>query len=216
MNAKADKAGFISVHPEGTGLQRSWNAGVCCGEAAQTKVDDVAHVSKMLDELEAKLCVDKKRVFSTGMSNGAALSHRLACELSGRIAAIAPVAHVMTIPRESCQPTRPVSVLSFNGTKDGLVPYGGNGLGYPSVADTMKHWATKNGCSTTPRETWKKEDVTCVTYDGCKSGSEVSLCTVQEGGHTWPGGPPGGLGATTQAISATDAMWDFFVKHPMP
>lgn len=217
MNAKADKAGFVSVHAEGIGVQQSWNAGVCCGEAAQTKIDDVAHVSKILDELEAKLCVDKKRVFSTGMSNGGALSHRLACELSNRIAAIAPVAHVITIPQASCTPTRAVSVFSFNGTADTLVPYGGNGAGYPSVADTMKLWAAKNGCSATPRETSKKGDVTCVTYDGCKAGNEVNLCTVQDGGHAWPGGMSIPLlGKTTQEISATDMMWDFFVKHPMP
>ncbi|MBX3191076.1 MAG: hypothetical protein KF819_29030 [Labilithrix sp.] len=217
MNAKADKAGFVSVHAEGIGLQQSWNAGVCCGEAASSKIDDVAHVTKILDELEAKLCVDTKRVFSTGMSNGGALSHRLACELSTRIAAIAPVAHVITIPQAGCTPSRPVSVFSFNGTSDALVPYGGNGAGYPSVADTMSGWATRNGCSATPRETMKKGDVTCVTFDGCKAGTEVSLCTVQGGGHTWPGGSPVPLlGKTTNEIVATDAMWDFFSKHPLP
>lgn len=217
MKAKADKSGFVAVQAEGIGLQQSWNAGVCCGEAAQANIDDVGFVTKMLDELEAKLCVDEKRVFSTGMSNGGALSHRLACELSSRIAAIAPVAHVITIPQASCKPTRPISVFSFNGTADTLVPYGGNGVGYPSVADTMKLWATIDGCSTTPRETSKKGDVTCVTYDGCKAGNEVSLCTVQDGGHAWPGGMSIPLlGKTTQAISATDMMWDFFAKHPMP
>ncbi|MBS2012767.1 MAG: hypothetical protein JST00_07770 [Deltaproteobacteria bacterium] len=215
MNAKADQARFLSVHAEGVGLQQSWNAGACCGEAAQTKVDDVAHVGRILDELEARLCVDTKRVFATGMSNGAALSHRLACELSSRIAAIAPVAHVITVPQSSCKPSRPVSVLSFNGTSDGLVPYGGNGL-FPSVADTMRLWATLDGCAATPRETSKKGDVTCTAFDGCKAGNEVRLCTVQGGGHTWPGGAPAGLGKTTNDISATDAMWDFFVKHPMP
>jgi hypothetical protein len=25
-----------------------------------------------------------------------------------------------------------------------------------------------------------------------------------------------GLGKTTQSINATDAMWEFFKKHPMP
>jgi polyhydroxybutyrate depolymerase len=217
MNAKADKAGFVSVHAEGIGAQQSWNAGACCGEAASAKVDDVAFAAKILDELEAKLCVDKKRIFSTGMSNGGALSHRLACELSTRIAAIAPVAHVMTIPLATCKPSRPVSVFNFNGTSDTLVPYAGNGVGYPSVASTMSTWASRNGCGTTTHEILKKGDVTCVTFDGCKPGVEVSHCTVDGGGHTWPGGAPVPfLGKTTNEISATDAMWDFFVKHPMP
>lgn len=213
MHAKSNSAGFIAVHAEG--VANSWNGGVCCGDAASSKIDDVAHVARVLDELEAKLCVDKRRVFSTGMSNGGALSHRLACELSTRIAAIAPVAHVITVPQATCAPSRPVSVLQFNGTSDSLVPFGGNSTGYPSVASTMDGWATRNGCSTKTTETFKKGDVTCKTYEGCPKGVEVSHCVVDGGGHTWPGGTPVPfLGKTTNDIAATDAMWDFFVKHP--
>lgn len=216
MNEKADKAGFIAVHPEGTGASRSWNAGACCGQAASAGVDDVAFVAKILDELEAKLCVDTHRVFATGMSNGGFLSHRLACELSSRIAAVAPVAGVLGVP--ACNPSRPMSVFQFHGTLDPLVAYDGNpGLGFPSVAQTLSGWAGRSGCTTTPRETSKKGDVTCVTYDDCKAGAEVSLCTVNGGGHTWPGGTPvPSLGYTTKDIVATDAMWDFFMKHPLP
>jgi len=217
MNAKADKEGFISVHGEGIGTQQSWNAGVCCGEAASSNVDDVALVGQIIDELEAKLCVDTHRVFSTGMSNGGALSYRLACELSARIAAIAPVAHVLTIPASTCKPSRPVSVLAFNGTADPLVPYGGNGAGYPGVVETVSGFAARNGCMSTPTQTLMKDDVTCVTYAGCSAGTEVSHCTVDNGGHQWPGGVAIPLlGNNTQAISATDMMWDFFVKHPLP
>lgn len=216
MTDKADSAGFIAVHPEGTGSTPSWNAGACCGDAAANAVDDVGFVSKLIDELESKLCVDAHRVFATGMSNGGFLSHRLACELSTRIAAVAPVAGLLAIP--TCNPTRPMSVFQFHGTLDPLVPYDGSpSMGFPSVLQTMSGWATRTGCSVTPRETSKKGDVTCTTYDGCKGGAEVSLCTVTGGGHTWPGGlPVPSLGYTTMDIVATDAMWDFFVKHPLP
>ena len=150
------------------------------------------------------------------MSNGGFLSHRIACELSARVAAVAPVAGVLAIP--TCNPTRPMSVFQFHGTLDGLVAYNGNPtMGFPSVAQTMSGWATRSGCSTTARQTAKKGDVTCVTYDKCKLGAEVSLCTVDGGGHTWPGGTPvPSLGYTTNDIVATDAMWDFFVRHPLP
>lgn len=216
MSPKADQAGFIAVHAEGLGGSQSWNAGACCGEAASSGVDDVAFVRSILDEVESKLCVDTKRVFATGMSNGGFLSHRLACEMSNRIAAIAPVAGVLGVA--SCTPVRPMSVFQFHGTLDGLVPYLGNpGLGYPSVSQTMNGWATRSGCTTTARETSNKGAVRCVTYDNCKDGAEVSLCTVTGGGHTWPGGMPVPvLGITTTDIVATDAMWDFFAKHPLP
>jgi polyhydroxybutyrate depolymerase len=215
MTDKADKAGFIAVHPEGTGASPSWNAGACCGDAASAATDDVGFVGKIIDELESKLCVDAHRVFATGMSNGGFLSHRLACELSDRIAAVAPVAGVLGIP--TCNPTRPMSVFHFHGTLDALVSYDGSQGGFPSVKQTMSGWASRSGCTVTPRETLKKGEVTCVTYDGCKGGAEVNLCTVTGGGHTWPGGlPVPSLGHTTTDIVATDAMWDFFVKHPLP
>ena len=216
MTEKADAATFIAVHPEGTGSSPSWNAGACCGDAAANGVDDVGFVGKLIDELESKLCVDTHRVFATGMSNGGFLSHRLACELSTRIAAVAPVAGLLAIP--TCSPARPMSVFQFHGTLDPLVPYDGSpSMGFPSVLQTMSGWATRSGCSATPRETSKKGDVTCTTYDGCKDGAEVSLCTVTGGGHTWPGGlPVPSLGYTTTDIVATDAMWDFFMKHPLP
>ncbi|HSO32797.1 MAG TPA: PHB depolymerase family esterase [Labilithrix sp.] len=216
MNDKADQATFVAVHPEGTGVSQSWNAGACCGTAASDAIDDVGFVSKIIDELQSKLCVDARRVFATGMSNGAFLSHRLACELSNRVAAVAPVAGVLGIP--TCNPTRPMSVFQFHGTLDGLVPYDGNPtMGFPSVMQTLSSWAGRSGCSTTPRETSKKGEVTCVTFDGCKGGAEVNLCTATGGGHTWPGGVPvPSLGHTTTDINATDTMWDFFVKHPLP
>ena len=215
MLAKADGAGFIAVHPEGIGASQSWNAGACCGEAASMATDDVGFVGKVIDLVASKLCVDTRRVFATGMSNGGFLSHRLACELSTRIAAVAPVAGVLGVP--TCNPARPMSIFQFHGTLDGLVPYNGNAQGFPSVAQTLSGWATRSGCSATPRETSKQGEVTCVTYDGCKASAEVSLCTVTGGGHTWPGGVPvPSLGHTTTDISATDVMWDFFLRHPLP
>ncbi|MFM8734303.1 MAG: alpha/beta hydrolase family esterase [Pirellulales bacterium] len=87
LNLKADQSGFIVVYPEGSGrLERmlSFNAGNCCGEAAARNVDDVAFVRHVLDDLEGIANVDRRRVFATGMSNGAMMSYRLASEMSDR------------------------------------------------------------------------------------------------------------------------------------
>jgi len=214
MNAKADQEGFVVVYPQG--LNDSWNAGACCGVSAMTGVDDVGFVGDLLDELEARLCVDQHRIFATGMSNGGFLSHRLGCELSTRIAAIAPVAGVLGIP--TCAPPRPVPVMHFHGTADPLVPYGGDpALGFPSVQDTFTGWASRNSCPGAPVTTYSKGDTSCSSYDGCAGGVSVTLCTVQGSGHTWPGGlPVPSLGYTTTNISATDAMWAFFTQNPLP
>ena len=216
MTAKADAAGFIAVLPEGTGSSPSWNAGACCGEAVSNGVDDVGFVRDLLDAAAARLCVDAHRVYATGMSNGGFLSHRLGCELGDRIAAIAPVAGVLGVP--TCTPSRPMPVIHFHGTADTLVPYDGNpSMGFPSVPDTFAGWAERDQCRGAPVETFRMNDAHCSSYLDCAGGAAVTLCTVDGGGHTWPGGTPvPALGYTTPYLSATDAMWSFFQAHPLP
>jgi polyhydroxybutyrate depolymerase len=214
MSAKADAAGFIAIFPEGT--NSSWNAGACCGQAVQDGVDDIGFVKDLLDTAAARLCVDAHRIFATGMSNGGFLSNRIGCELADRIAAIAPVAGVTGVP--TCTPSRPVPVMHFHGTADGLVPYDGNAsMGFIAVPDDFAAWGTRDACTDAPSTTYSMGDVACSTYQHCSGGAEVTLCTVQNGGHTWPGGTPvPSLGYTTTNISATDAMWSFFQAHPLP
>jgi polyhydroxybutyrate depolymerase len=212
MNALADREGFIAVHPQG--VANTWNAGLCCGEAQSRRIDDVGFVSALLDSLETSFCVDDTRVYATGLSNGGFLSHRLGCELSGRIAAIAPVAGTnLTTP---CMPARAVPVLHFHGTADAIVSYGGFG-GIASVDDTMTGWARRNGCATRRTPLSTRGDVTCEQWAGCRMGARVHLCRVQGGGHQWPGGfTIPGLGANTNAIDASVEAWAFFEQHSLP
>lgn len=216
MLEKSDKEGFIVLHPQGTGLLKGWNAGACCGDAQTKKVDDVAFTKAMLDEAEKRLCIDTKRVYSTGMSNGGFMSYRLACEMSDRIAAIAPVAGLSTVV--PCTPGRPVPVMHFHGTSDTIVPYNGGGIsGYPKAADSIADWVKRNKCTGAAVETFNQGDAKCMTNKTCDGGAEVTFCTLTGGGHTWPGGTPMPvLGTTNKDISATDAMWDFFKAHPLP
>src|SRR5512135_304690 len=149
LNQKADRSGFVVAYPNGTGSTPFflyWDAGGVRGRAS----DDVGYVAKLLDDLATVVNVDSRRIFATGMSNGAMMCYRLAAELSERIAAIAPVAGTMAI--DQCQPSRPVSVLHFHGTKDGLVLFGGPGERTPknirflSVDETIRAWVKVNGC----------------------------------------------------------------------
>ncbi|PZR06957.1 MAG: hypothetical protein DI536_29245 [Archangium gephyra] len=60
-------------------------------------------------------------------------------------------------------------------------------------------------------------EVTCEAWTNCDGGAEVEKCVIDGGGHTWPGGEPIALfGKTTQDISASDHMWDFFSRHTLP
>lgn len=214
MNAAADSRNILVAYP--AGLHNSWDAGACCGWSLGHKIDDVAFVSAVIDDIASQYCVDKKRVFATGMSNGGFMTHRLACELSDRIAAAAPVAGVIGIP--TCVPPRPVPNLHFHGERDPLVPYDGSKLlDFESVAASYATWTQVDGCTGPEVTIFSKGDSTCVEHTGCAGGSEAILCTVSDGGHTWPGGLPiPFLGVTTKDMSATEMMLDFFDRHPMP
>src|SRR5262249_55073576 len=152
LNQKADKAGFIVVYPDGTGVNKTflfWNAGGITAAAVKLP-NDVAFVDKLLDDLSKVVNVDTKRVYATGMSNGAMMAYRLAAELSERIAAVAPVAGTMAVPE--CKPKRPVPILHFHGTEDTLVPFKGINknvaalIKFRSVEDSVKSWVKVNGC----------------------------------------------------------------------
>lgn len=215
MIAASDANGFIVLHPDGHHSPRGWNAGVCCGAAATSGTDDTAWLASVLDEAEAKMCIDTKRVFATGLSNGGFMTHRLACEIADRIAAIAPVAGVVGIA--SCNPSRPVAVMHIHGDADPLIPYDGGGVnGNESVAVTIERWATKNGCTGAPAITYQMGDATCVTRSNCVGGADVTECRIAGGGHQWPGGISIGsfLGELSNDLDATNAMWAFFAAHP--
>jgi polyhydroxybutyrate depolymerase len=210
---KADREGFIVVHPQGR--LNSWNGGTCCGVAASQDVDDVGFVRATLNSLKSDLCIDPKRVFATGMSNGGFFAHRLACELSDEIAAVASVAGVLGV--SSCQPRRPVPVLQIHGTADAVVPFSGNAiLGFRSVPATVATWRRLNACQNRSRITLRKPDSACEAWSECQSGSEVVLCTVRLGGHTWPGAFPLPGAYTSPFLDATDVAWDFMRTHPIP
>ncbi|WP_018503419.1 alpha/beta hydrolase family esterase [Parafrankia discariae] len=159
----ADEAGFLAVYPDGTaragGRLLTWNAGDCCGFARDNGVDDVAFIGALLDDLARRYPVDLDRVGITGLSNGAMMSYRVGCELSGRVAIIAPVAGAMDVA--GCDPERPVPVLAVHGTADENVPYAGGrstvrGIGTEndrvdrSVGYAVQFWAENNRCAATP------------------------------------------------------------------
>ncbi len=124
LDKKADEADFAVVYPNGTGaggIMLTWNSGGSRRTGEGSAADDVGYIRKVLDDLQTCLAVDAKRVYATGLSNGAMMCYRLASEMSDRIAAIAPVAGTIAI--DNYHPKRPVPVIHFHGTVDKLVPF---------------------------------------------------------------------------------------------
>jgi polyhydroxybutyrate depolymerase len=224
LSKKADEAGFIAVYPNGTGLLPTWNAGTFPGGLNPRRVDDVTFIGKVLDDLASVLAIDAKRVYVTGMSNGAMMAYRLAAEMPDRIAAIAPVAGVMCLenPELKC----PVPILHFHGTKDALVPFSptskGNPYKFPGVEESLKAWIKVNGCGEMCEVTdvSDKDERLKVIRKDFRTGKEkapVILYVIEGGGHTWPGidRHAAFLGATTLYFSANDMMWEFFKQFSL-
>jgi polyhydroxybutyrate depolymerase len=223
MSAKSDAAGFLAVYPQGTGTSATFNAGLCCGYAFRRSIDDVSFMRDVVADVSADYLVDAQRIYAAGMSNGAMMAHRLGCEMSDVLAAIAPVAGALEV---ECAPAGPVSAIVFHGTADRIVPYAGGPAGtvprgmdpeYDPVSTAVDVWATAGGCTGATDEQVSASVVRQV-HTGCQAGYGVELYTVDGGGHAWPGGEPGWAGGDvpTTEVVATDLIWDFFAAHPKP
>ena len=223
MNPVADARGFLVAYPDGLG--NGWNAGDCCTEAQPSGVDDVQFVRDLLALVESQYCVDPRRVYATGFSNGGFMTHRLGCAMADTFAAIAPISGVLGIPRDTCRPSRPVPVLDMHGTADPVVPYDGGPalkllppIQFRSVDTTVSFWRSADSCLGAPDVVYAKGDATCVLWSDCGGGADVEQCTLSGDGHQWPGSSVvvPGLGNVSTSIDATAAIAAWFFAHPMP
>jgi len=221
LTDKANAAGFIVVYPNGSGTVRTWNGGLCCGSAARNNVDDVKFISMLIDELTAKYKIDPKRIYATGHSNGGIMSYRLACELSHKIAAIAPNASTMEMITP-CKPSRAVPILHMHSKLDENVPYqGGYGVGisnayfYP-LDSVFTVWGLNNGCNLMP-QTVVKDGYTETKWIDCERNAVIDYYLTNDGSHAWPGAGVYTTGnPSSTAVNANDLLWEFFQQHRLP
>ncbi len=203
--ALSDQEGFLVAYPNG--IDNAWNIGPCC--TTSRTVDDLGFVKALVAKIESSACVDPKRVYAAGFSMGGGISHYLACNAADVFAAVAPSAFdLLQDTEEPCQPSRPITEISFRGTSDPIVPYSGgasnppNGLNvtihFLGAQATFQKWAQLDGCTGTPSAA---DSSGCSTYSQCKDGVEVTLCTKQGGGHE-----PG----------SAQVGWAMLKKHSMP
>jgi polyhydroxybutyrate depolymerase len=237
MRQRGQTEGFVTITPQGTGPVARWDTGF--------DSPDMVFVGDLLDEVEATLCIDRRMVFATGLSNGAGMTSAVACVYADRIAAFAPVAGIRA--PDDCEPARPAPVLAFHGTEDDFIPYEGgvgeaardlpaaDGSGRtigddlpdavqarPSIPGATAAWAARNGCDPEPTTSDAEfaDDVVVIDYD-CPDGADVQLLRIDGGGHAWPGSAfsqqlESLLGFTNMTLDANGVMFNFFVHHRLP
>jgi polyhydroxybutyrate depolymerase len=211
FDAQADRHGWIVAYPEG--VADGWEPYGCCHHPG---VDDVAFIASLIDRLKVSDRVDPDRVYVTGLSRGGMMAYRLGCELSSRLAAIAPVAGNMAdenghADSVDCGPERPVSVLAIHGSADSEVPIAGGGRFAP-FSDVVARWRELDGCAAA--ESRRVAGPATVGGWRCTSGTEVRSVVIQGAGHTWPGTPLSSLPwAPAASLDASQTVADFFTAH---
>lgn len=245
LHEMGEEENFIVAYPEAVvgpkdslgNTYQHWNAGPREDpNKGPQHIDDVGFISAMIDEISSNYHIDSKRIYATGLSNGGIMTYRLACQLSDKIAAVAPVSG--TLLDIECDTKRSVSIIHFHGRNDEAVPLEGGQVGatkdtWPSVYNIHEDWANNLNCDLDLEMTYSNGEAECNTYSQCNGGTEVTLCVIEDGGHTWPGGNygarvchtnPDGLtcsllkaaiGKISRDISANEEMWKFFQKHPL-
>jgi polyhydroxybutyrate depolymerase len=222
MNPLADRRGFIVAYPDGTGRafgrfsdKRTWNAGRCCGIAEKKDIDDVGFTAELIRRLRDKYRISD--VYATGISNGAMMVYRLACEIPEQLAGVAAVSGPLALER--CAPkSPPPPVLHIHGSKDDNVPFEGGmgpnakaGVEHYSVPHTLQVMRRLHNCADSAAEKSISKAATEASY-ACQSRGPVTLIKIEGGGHTWPGGHDDRKNAPYGGdISASEAIVDFFL-----
>jgi polyhydroxybutyrate depolymerase len=189
--AVVDSEGVIMAFPSAI---TDWNVGPCCSDG----VDDVGFAKAIVSEVKGLACIDPKRVYAAGFSMGGGMTNYVACNAADVFAAFAPASFDLLQENVAdCKPARPITVVSFRGTADTMVPYAGGlsnlvrPITFLGAVNTMKKWAELSGCTGSAADLGNN----CQGYAAsqCQGGVEVILCTKQGGGHdaanaslTWP------------------------------
>ena len=199
-DALADREDLVVAYPDG--LDRTWNAGACCGPARDRGVDDVGFLDALAGALRRDDGVGD--VYAVGFSNGAMMSYAWACARPGALAGIGPVAGALTV---DCPEPAPLTVVAVHGTRDERVPIGGgrgpSGVDFPALDASLAPFRTAAACPATGAVA----DAAPARVDerAC-DGHAVVSDVVDDLPHVWPGAGPD-AGRTDGPLDATGFLW---------
>jgi len=196
----ADREGFLAVYPQGLG--KKWRV----FDRSDT---DLRFFDALLATLAEEFQLDSRRVYATGISNGAQMAWRLACDRPAQLAGVGLVSGGYS---NVCGDQRPSAVL-FHGTADHLLPYSGR-FGQMNVRSFAIGWSGARQCAS---EGAAQAEVVYEHGDArgerwtCGS-REAVLYTLTGKGHSWPGSSmPSAV--TSADVDASEVMWRFFRQH---
>ncbi len=208
---KADAVGLVVAYPQG--IANSWNGGpagcpilkCCCEPAQDQNIDDQAFIRAVVTKTAQDGCIDLKRVYATGLSNGGIMSQWLACSAADMFAAVAPVSGPNMI---DCTPSRPISVVLYRGLVDpGVLNSSPTGHVWPSAMADFNKWRTLDQCTDAPMAI--PTHSVCQISSKCAGGSEVVLCSPNTTHNLY--GP-----AMSLMVAVADVAWEVLQRHTLP
>jgi polyhydroxybutyrate depolymerase len=218
---------FIIVYPDG--YKRTWNAGDCCGPAMRENINDRKFFLAILDDLESVADIDRRRIYGTGLSNGARFCYYLAGTMSNVIAAIAPMGGAVLT---AYSPARPVPIFHVHGLEDKWAPYYGGESAWKHVPvhepveDGIEFWRSVAGALVESRGSLFGGRDDSSTYSDAAEGTKIVLCRIPGLGHHWPGTRLNDkyrqflerfdLGPLGPPININDAVLRFFSAFALP
>ncbi|WP_369218418.1 alpha/beta hydrolase family esterase, partial [Streptomyces flavofungini] len=153
----------------GTDGKSAWQ-----GAPYSADVDDIAFTRALIGRLQGTLCVDSRRVYAAGKSNGGGFAALVGCRLADRVAAVAAVSGAFYPQGGECRPRRPLPVIDFHGQADTTIPYAGNAAkGLPALPDWLAGWAERDGCRAEPRTTRVEANVVKQRWSPCPGRASV-------------------------------------------
>jgi len=209
LDAQLDRGEAIGVFPDADGSR--WNVEERGGDA-----DDVDFARDLTAALSAHYCIDERRVYAVGVSNGGSMAALLACRMP-QLAGVAIVAGgFATLP--PCRSTRPVSVLEIHGRDDPVAPY----RGVPAdarrgaVVPWLASWIRRDRCQRIhPRARLIAPRTIRYDWGRCRQGTAVVHIAIAGGRHQWPGATPADPGPRA-TISAAAQIWSFLSRLRAP
>ncbi|MDF1794641.1 MAG: PHB depolymerase family esterase [Thalassobaculaceae bacterium] len=197
LAALARENGFIVVFP--AAYRGKWSLVPGLENAKQedgSPIDDVGFLLSLVAAFVADNLADPERLYLTGISDGAIMTHRLICRNDSPFAAAAALigtAHEDHIG--DCDPSYSPAVMQVHGDNDSVLPYEGwifRSGREVSVAEVMDHWRRRHGCTGQKGERLEDIDpddgstVLKLEWTGCARDPNVLLFKVKGGGHSVP------------------------------
>lgn len=207
MRSLADTENFILVYPQG--LHDVWNVSLSSDNDSKNNTDDFGFIEALINQIGSTYNIDTTRVYAAGFSNGAGISHALACVMSNKIAAIASMGGLLYKHTAENSNPEPTAIMSIHGTADSARPYDGIDGYYLSIDKMHQYWIDRNKTDNLPTiNTFDSNGQTVEyhLYENGTSNTSIEHYKVKDGEHWW-------LDIEYQGSNTNRLIWNFVSKY---